>query len=78
MGVCVYARACAVRKKGGERESRKRTCQENEEASISFLEPRPNHGIIYAKQAVVARGNFRELPLLRLITSYPPRSDHRA
>lgn len=60
MCMCV---CCAEEEKKQEENS-----QEDEEASISFLEPwLPSHDIIYAKQAVVARGDFRELPLLRLI-----------
>lgn len=60
----MYVRACCTE----EREKRKQeeNIQENEEASISFLEPSYDI-IICAKQAVVARRDFRELPLLQLI-----------
>lgn len=71
--LCVSA--CVERKKrGGRDRKREENGQEDEDASISVLELRlPNYGIMYAKRAVVARGDFRELPLLRLITWYPPK-----
>lgn len=62
MSVCVYMRACYCAEERGRRENKKSQENEKEEASISFLEL--SHDIMNAKQAVVARGDFRELPLL--------------
>lgn len=55
MYVCTCVRVLYGRKQ-------EENTQENEEASIS-LELR----LLYAKQAVVTRGDFRELPLLGFI-----------
>jgi len=57
--MCVCAYVCCTE----EREEQEENSQEDKEASISFLK----RVSIYAKQAVVVLGDFRELPLLRLI-----------
>lgn len=59
MCVCMYVRACAVRKKAGREHPRERS-------GFNIL-LRAKLRLLYAKQAVVTRGDFRELPLLRFI-----------
>lgn len=58
---------CCARDSAKEKESEntRKKPREDEEAPVSFL--KPSYDIIYTKQTIVARGNFRELPLLRLI-----------
>lgn len=66
--VCVCVRACVCGREEGAR-SRKRTAKRTKKLQYpsQSLSHRRATGIMYAKQAVVARGDFRELPLLRLI-----------
>lgn len=59
--MCVRACVCCAEERGRRRQ------EEKEEASISFLEP--SYGIIYAKQAVVARGGLQRASAFMVCTS---------